>query len=150
MIGLMVIALIWFLPKVGDSAQTTLKKATNPGEKVAIFSFKNLSNAAEVNWISTALAEGVRAEVNQPPNVYVLSGEDVQQIQADLDLPTEEHFSQERMLQIQRYAVCRFVVNGSFLAQGDEIRVHWYVNDTQSGDSTSGTATGSQRPWSAF
>ena len=120
-------------------------------QKIAVFSFKNLTSDKEFDWIATALAEVIRAEVNTPPFFYTLTGQDMQQVQSDLNLTTKGPYSQSQLRQIRDYLPCRFVVNGSFLTSEDDIQVHWYLEDVGQGKkTTSGKVSGNRNDLVTF
>ena len=118
---------------------TSEEKPTTGGDRAIVFSFKNLNDASQLNWMGIALAEGIRAEINGLNGVFTLSGDGTQQLQGDLDLKAGEPFSTDQMNQIRRYSRCRFLITGSILADGQNIRIHWYLNDSGGKDWTSGT-----------
>lgn len=140
-LAVLVSALFMWLP--GNKA-SKIAPPTGPKARVTVFNFKNLSIEPAWDWLSTAVAEGLRADMNGLAGFQAQSGERTQQLQLDLSLPQGEPFSQEDLRRIYQYSPGRYVVTGSFLLLADEIRIHWYLKDNQAKAWQSGTCLGKQ------
>ena len=56
--------------------------------RTVVFSFKNRSDQPEKDWISNALAEGIRADINGLARFYALPGDLMEKMQEELILPS--------------------------------------------------------------
>jgi hypothetical protein len=104
---------------------------------VAVLGFRNLSQRPEAGWISTAIAETVRAELGAAPDVRVLSGETVARLKINLALPDGDSLAPDTLARVHDLGGVDQVVVGSYYATGErggKIKVHLELQDATTGE----------------
>jgi class 3 adenylate cyclase/tetratricopeptide (TPR) repeat protein/TolB-like protein len=106
---------------------------------VAVLGFKNLSEKTEESdWLSTALAEMLTAELAAGDDLRVKTGESVAQMKRELSLHNHERLTPEMLTRIRAHLGVDFVVLGSYVVlpkeAGGPISFHLRLQDTSSGE----------------
>lgn len=87
---------------------------------VAIVGFRNTSGRADVEWLSTALAEMLTTELAGDGRLRAISGEEVQRAKLELALPNSSSFSGETLHRIRKNLGADLVVAGSYVALSEQ------------------------------
>jgi tetratricopeptide (TPR) repeat protein len=139
--ALVVIALaLLFLkgPWPGATRDPPAVSGVTPRRSIAVLGFRNLSDSREVDWLSTAFAEILSAELAAGEHLRVVPGENVVRMNADLALADAASFSPDTLQRIRVMLGSDVVVLGSYLVVGDarprRIRVDVRVQDAVSGE----------------
>ncbi|HEY3175213.1 MAG TPA: protein kinase [Candidatus Polarisedimenticolia bacterium] len=101
---------------------------------VAILPFENQSGRAELDWLRTGLADNLTTDLGESKYFRVLSRERLTQIYHELGLGEEAKMTSAMLKRIAEYGAVEAVVTGSFLSQGDQIRVNLRTQDPQTGE----------------
>jgi TolB-like protein len=104
---------------------------------VAVLGFRNLSQRPEAGWISTAIAETVRAELAAGPDVRVLSGETVARLKINLSLPDGDSLAPDTLTRVHDLGGVDQVVVGSYYATGErggKIKLNLELQDAATGE----------------
>ncbi len=121
---------------------------TAPRPTMAVLGFKNLSERAETEWLSTALAELLAAELAAGGDLRMVPGEAVARMKMELALPALETLTTDTLRDIRRNLGTDHVLVGSYLAlnHGDEsLRLDLRLQPTGGGETLFVNATGSER-----
>ncbi len=122
---------LWNQRHPNRSQRVNLRRA------VAILGFSNLTQRAEVAWISTALAEMLGTELARGATLRTIPGETVARLKQELALPSGA-LSPETLQAIRTRLGCDFVVHGSYLsvagANGERIRLDLQLQDAALGN----------------
>jgi eukaryotic-like serine/threonine-protein kinase len=111
---------------------------TAPGvvarRSVAVLGFRNLSGKPDAGWLSTALSELLTTELAAGEQLRTVPGENVARMKADLSLPDTDSLGPATLAKIHKNIGSDFVVLGSYLEMGDQIRVDLRVQDAKAGE----------------
>ncbi len=112
---------------------------------MAVLGFKNLSGRAEVQWLSTALAELFTAELAAGGDLRMVAGETVARMKLELEIPSAETLAADTLEGIRRNLGTDHVLVGSYLAlgdNGDSLRLDVRLQPTGGGETIFVNATG--------
>jgi tetratricopeptide (TPR) repeat protein/DNA-binding winged helix-turn-helix (wHTH) protein/TolB-like protein len=104
---------------------------------VAVLGFRNLSGAHDQDWMSTALAEMISAELTSGEQLRLVPGENVAQMEIDLALPETDGYSAETLSRIRKSLGTDLVVLGSYLdstSSHGKLRLDLQVQDANGGE----------------
>ncbi len=133
---------IRFLP-----SNTTDSGSDKQRPTMAVLGFKNLSDRAEVEWLSTALAELFAAELAAGGDLRLVAGENVARMKLELELPAAETLASDTLKNIRRHLGTDHVLVGSYLAldrERDSLRLQLRLQPTRGGETIFVNATGSE------
>lgn len=123
-----------FGPSAGGAASAAIK----PRPSIAVLGFKNLSHKPDEEWISTAMAEMLGAELASGQQVRVIPSENVSRIQHDMSLVPSDTYGQETLGKIRNHLGTDMVASGSFLVlpagPTTKLRIVLQVQDTRTGE----------------
>ncbi len=112
--------------------------AIKPRPSIAVLGFKNLSRKPKEDWMSTAMAEMLGAELASGQEIRVIPSENISRMQHDLSLAPTETYGQETLGKIHNQLGTDMVVSGSFLALPSgtniKLRIVLQVQDTRTGE----------------
>lgn len=125
----LVIALLFIITGVvyrfrgwlGKGNTTTVHAARRP--TVAVLGFKNLSSKPDVAWIDPALSQMLGTELTAGEQLRIIPGEQVAHGKIDLSLTNEDSLGHDTLTRVRNNLGSDFVVVGSFLDMGGEIRI---------------------------
>jgi serine/threonine protein kinase/TolB-like protein len=107
-------------------------------DSVAVVGFKNMSGAADVAWMSAALAEMFSTELAATEELRTVPAESVGRMKRDLALTDAESYADDTLAQIRAYVCAEYVLVGSYLAEGSRgmagLRLDLRVQHTGSGE----------------
>jgi len=114
---------------------------------IAVLGFKNLSEAKNENWLSTAFSEMISTELQQGGQVRAIPTETVAQVKRDLDLQEKDGYTRDGLRKVRDILGCDYVVAGSYLVlpgtDNQEIRLDIRVQESLSAETlTSLSVTG--------
>jgi len=105
---------------------------------VAVLGFRNLAGREDADWLSTALAEMLSAELAAGDSLRTIPGENIQRMKTDLALADSDSYAAETLLRIRQNLGSDLVVLGSYVAVGDgdevELRVDIRLQDSATGE----------------
>ncbi|HEY6967759.1 MAG TPA: tetratricopeptide repeat protein [Candidatus Angelobacter sp.] len=102
---------------------------------VAVLGFKNLSQRADVAWLSTALSEMLTTELAAGEKLRIIPGENIAQVKISLSLPDVDSFGKETLAKIRNNLYADDVVLGSYVPLGGgQIRLDLRLQNTQAGE----------------
>jgi eukaryotic-like serine/threonine-protein kinase len=113
-------------------SSTRVLAATRP--TIAVLGFKNLSSKAEAAWISPALTEMLGTELAAGEQLRTIPSEQVTRGKIDLALSDENSLGHETLARVRNNLASDFVVLGSFLDLGGQIRVDLSLQDARAGE----------------
>lgn len=151
-LSLLLIAAIgvgYFMRKAKAKVLSTLTTSASvrPRRSVAVLGFRNLSQKPNDAWLSTALSEELTTELAAGEQLRTVTGEDVAKMRLALSLPDTDGLSRATLSKIHQISGSDFVVLGSYLEVGDQLRVDLSIQDTAGGETIakiSDTGTGAQ------
>lgn len=137
----LVLVLAVFLIRLGvlrrnpaGSASASLKLRPS----IAVLGFKNLSQKPDVDWMSTAMAEMLGAELAAGQQMRVIPSENISRMKRDLALAPSDTFGQGTLANIHNQLATDMIVSGSFLAlpsgSRTKLRIVFQVQDTRTGE----------------
>jgi len=133
-IGLVVVRLGIFRRSASGAASASIK----PRPSVAVLGFKNLSRKADDDWMSTAMAEILGAELASGQQIRIIPSENISRMKLDLALSPSDTFAQDTLAKIRDHLGTDMVASGSFLALRDgaktKLRIVLQVQDTCTGE----------------
>jgi len=105
---------------------------------MAVVSFKNLTEKKDQEWISTALAEMLDADLASGQKLRLIAGENVARMKVDLALPAADAYSVDTLSRIHKRLNTDMIVVGSYLAPGEsaggKVHVNLQVQDAKTGE----------------
>jgi eukaryotic-like serine/threonine-protein kinase len=120
------------------SASGAASAALKPRPSVAVLGFKNLSRKPDEEWMSTAMAEMLGAELASGQQIRVIPGENVARMKLDLSLPATDTYGRETLDKIRNHLSIDMVASGSYLALSEgstsKLRIVLQVQDTRTGE----------------
>jgi len=127
------------LVDVAEATDRRLSRSITPAVKVrrsvAVLGFKNLSQRADVAWLSTALSEMLTTELAAGEKLRLIPGENVAQMKISLSLPEADSFGKETLSKIRKNLHADDVVLGSYVPLGEgHIRVDLRLQNTLAGE----------------
>jgi serine/threonine protein kinase/tetratricopeptide (TPR) repeat protein len=101
---------------------------------VAVMGFTNLSGAQDRNWISPSLTEMLGTELGSGERLRLIPTEQVTHAKSDLSLAAEDSFGPDTLHRLRNYLGTDYVVEGSYLDTGDEVRVNFRLQNASNGE----------------
>jgi tetratricopeptide (TPR) repeat protein/tRNA A-37 threonylcarbamoyl transferase component Bud32/TolB-like protein len=121
----------------GDAASTPRPVRS----AVAVLGFRNLAGRADVQWLSTALAEMLTTELGAGDTLRTVPGENVNRMKIELTLADADSYSPETLTRIREHLGTDLVVFGSYVAVGNgddaTLRVDIRLQDSREGRTVS-------------
>jgi DNA-binding winged helix-turn-helix (wHTH) protein/tetratricopeptide (TPR) repeat protein len=112
--------------------------ALKPRPSIAVLGFKNLSRKPDDEWMSTAMAEMLGAELASGQQIRVIPSENIARMKLDLSLAPTDTYGQETLGKIHNHLGTDLVTSGSYLAlpdgSGTKLRIVLEVQDTRTGE----------------
>lgn len=102
---------------------------------VAVLPMKNLSGDASQQWLSTALAETISAELSGANQFRVVSGENVVRMQQDLAPPMGVGLTRRQLDDIGSDLGADLILSGNYLVVSGKLRVDVRLDEVATGDS---------------
>jgi DNA-binding winged helix-turn-helix (wHTH) protein/tetratricopeptide (TPR) repeat protein/TolB-like protein len=123
-----------FRHSMSGAASASLK----PRPSIAVLGFENLSRNSENDWMSTAMAEMLGAELASGQQIRVIPSENISRMKHDLSLTPADTYGQETLGKIHNHLGTDMVATGSYLALPDgpttKLRIVLEVQDTRTGE----------------
>ena len=120
------------------SAGTAASASIRPRPSIAVLGFKNLSGKPDEEWISTAMAELLGAELASGRQIRVIPSENIARMKLDLSLAPTDTYGGETLDRIHNQLGTDMVVSGSYLAladgSGTKLRIVLQAQDTHTGE----------------
>lgn len=107
------------LVRTGGETNAAVQTLAAP-PTVAVLAFKNLSGRPDSDWLSTALAEALTISLRESPRLNTVARESVDRTSAALGLETSSSFAEDTLARIRDALDADLVIDGSFLARGEE------------------------------
>jgi DNA-binding winged helix-turn-helix (wHTH) protein/tetratricopeptide (TPR) repeat protein/TolB-like protein len=105
---------------------------------IAVLGFKNLSQRSDSDWMSTAMAEMLGAELASGQHMRVIASENVSRMKHDIPLAPADTFGQDTLQKIHNQLATDMIVSGSFLTlpsgSSSKLRIVLQVQDTRTGE----------------
>jgi eukaryotic-like serine/threonine-protein kinase len=106
--------------------------------RIAVVGFRNLSDRAESEWLSTAFSEMLATELGTSADLQPVSGADVAQMKRELAIGDADSFTQETLHKIRQNLGTGLVLVGSFMPIGrgnprDRVRFDIHLLNTNTG-----------------
>ena len=105
---------------------------------VAVLGFRNLAGRQDTDWLSTALAEMLSAELAAGESLRAIPGETIHRMKADLALADADSYAAETLARIRDSLGSDLVVSGSYVTVGGEndaeMRVDVRLQDSRAGE----------------
>jgi len=101
---------------------------------VAVMGFKNVAGRDELGWLSTAFAEMLTTELGAGNELRTIPGETLARMKRDLALHDAESYASDTLARIHENVDADYVVVGSFVPLGNQIRLDVRLQDTASGE----------------
>ena len=119
----------------------TVAKSTTR-QSIAVLGFKNDTGNKQDDWISSILTTQLPSELAAGEKVRIVSEEDVNRAKQDLSLTEANTLASDTLTRIKKRLNADRVVLGSFSNVDNLIHLTLYVQDTNSGETTSFPANG--------
>ncbi len=100
---------------------------------VAVLNLQNLSRDGEHAWIAEGMRETLSAWLGGDDAVRLIQPRRVTEAEQDLRIGAAREYDPATIHALGRILHCRYVVTGSYLAAGDQIRFDLQMRDTNSG-----------------
>lgn len=101
---------------------------------VAVLGFRDLSGRNQSAWLSTAFAEMLSSELAAGEQLRVAGGEVVARMMHDLALAPGERHDAATLARIRRRLDADWVLTGSYLPEGDRLRLDVALENSGAGD----------------
>jgi tetratricopeptide (TPR) repeat protein len=99
-----------------------------------VLGFKNLSGKTDVAWISPALSQMLGTELTAGEKLRIIPSEQVTHGKIDLALPDEDSLGRDSLTRVRNNMGSDFVVLGSFLDMGGQIRIDLSLQNAVAGE----------------
>ena len=119
------------------SSRLTSSGRVSSRPAVALFGFKNLSGKPDAAWISPALSQMLGTELSAGEQLLIIPSEQVAHCKIDLALPDQEALGRETLSRVRDNMGSDFVVLGSFLEMGGQVRIDLSLQDAANGETIS-------------
>ncbi len=129
------------------SAGTAASAAIKPRPSIAVLGFKNLSGKPDEEWISTAMAELLGAELASGRQIRVIPSENIARMKLDLSLAPTDTYGGETLDKIHNQLGTDMVVSGSYLALAGWLRHQAQNRSASPGHSHRRNHRGLYRGW---
>jgi DNA-binding winged helix-turn-helix (wHTH) protein/tetratricopeptide (TPR) repeat protein len=120
------------------SASGAASAALKPRPSIAVLGFKNLSRKTDDEWMSTAMAEMLGAELASGQQIRVIPSENIARMKVDLSLAPTDTYGQETLGKMHNHLGTDMVATGSYLAlpagSNTKLRIVLQVQDTRTGE----------------
>jgi serine/threonine protein kinase/cytochrome c-type biogenesis protein CcmH/NrfG len=117
-----------------DAAQE--ERALDTGVSIlAVVDFENIGSSREFDWLGTAIAESLSADLAKVPSVRMASRSRVVQSRQRTGDPAQDAAA---AIEMGRELGARWIVTGGYQKSGERVRVTVTVIDTRSGDALTG------------
>ncbi|MGB7280761.1 MAG: tetratricopeptide repeat protein [Candidatus Acidiferrum sp.] len=120
------------------SASGAASASLKPRPSIAVLGFKNLSRKSDDEWMSTAMAEMLGAELASGQQIRVIPSENIARMKLDLSLAPTDTYGQETLGKIHNHLGTDMVASGSYLAlpagSTTKLRIVLQVQDTRTGE----------------
>jgi eukaryotic-like serine/threonine-protein kinase len=140
-VAVLVFGVVMVVARIGvfrHSASGAASAAIKPRPSIAVLGFKNLSRKPDDEWMSTALAEMLGAELASGQQIRVIPGENIARMKLDLSLAPTDTYGQETLGKIHNHLGTDMVTSGSYLAlpngSSTKLRIVLQVQDTRTGE----------------
>jgi Tfp pilus assembly protein PilF/TolB-like protein len=135
--------------RIARPATTAAPATTTAQPVIAVLGFRNLSQRADVAWLSTALSEMLTTELTVGDRMRAIPGENVARMKIELKLIESESYAADTLARIRRNVGPDLVVVGSYVALGDaphlKVRLDVRIqNTTTAGVVASASETGDE------
>ncbi|HZI95142.1 MAG TPA: protein kinase [Patescibacteria group bacterium] len=107
---------------------------TGGRRSVAILPFENQTGRTDLDWLKTGLSDNLITDLGESKYFRVLSRERLNQIFQELGLTPGKALDSGTMKKMAEFGAVEAVVTGSFLSQGDQIRVNLNLQDPRTGE----------------
>jgi tetratricopeptide (TPR) repeat protein len=118
--------------KKASHAAAAARESGRPS--VAVVGFVNLARKDDLAWISTALAEMLTTELAGGGQLRALDGESVARMKTELKLDDAESYSKDTLARVRANLGSDYVIAGSYVPLGDEIRLDLRLQDARTGE----------------
>jgi tetratricopeptide (TPR) repeat protein len=112
--------------------------AVVPRRSVAVLGFENLSREADTQWLETAFAELLDAQLSTGGSLRVVSGETIARVRKELGLERALALSPETLSKLRANLGSDYILTGSYLAQGragdQRLRLNLRLQSAESGE----------------
>ena len=105
-------------------------------QSVAIFPFLNLvSNDAEMDWLSTAIAEMLTTDLASDADLRLIPGESVARIQREMpELESPRTLEPDTLDKVRKNLGADFVIVGTFIKNNETLKLSAYMQDAHAGE----------------
>jgi tetratricopeptide (TPR) repeat protein len=109
-----------------------------PRRSVAVLGFENLSREADTQWLDTAFAELLDAQLSSGGSLRVVSGETIARVRKELGLERALALSPETLSRLRANLGSDYILTGSYLAQGrtgaQRLRLNLRLQSAETGE----------------
>ena len=140
-VAVLIFGIVVVVARIGvfrHSASGATSAALKPRPSIAVLGFKNLSRKSDDEWMSTAMAEMLDAELASGQQIRVIPSENISRMKLDLSLTPTDTYGQETLGKIHNHLGTDMVTSGSYLALPDgsstKLRIVLQVQDTHTGE----------------
>jgi serine/threonine protein kinase/Tfp pilus assembly protein PilF len=118
----------WF---IRDRVALRPRGAAGPVQplSLAILPFQNASNDAGLDYIGSAIAEGLSTDVGQAKSLRTVQPERIYQILHDMRLPANSDFDPSMMRNISNISNSDMLVSGRYTVSNGKLRIDALLND---------------------
>ena len=111
----------------------TGQEATATRASLAILTIRNLSDSRSDDWLGAALAETLGSDLTNGNGVRLVSGSRVAEAERDLTIAEARSYDDTTMASVGRRLGCDLALTGSYLPEGDLIRIDLQLRRTSNG-----------------
>ncbi len=142
-------AILALLALAAASIYLRVFKVNASRQAIAVLGFQNLASRPEAGWVSTAVAEGLRAQLAAPGKMRTISDEDVADYKREVNIPNYASLGKQTLSRLHRLGADLIIV-GSYVDLGKEsggkIRLNVEIQDTAKGETIDAlSAEGSEK-----
>ena len=125
-------ATLWSMRRSGEAPSISLSEAaTRPA--VAVVAFEVMGGSPDVAWLAKGLPSMLITGLAQTPDIEVVGNERLGDAARQVGASTLDAVARSQLAEVSRRAGARFIVNGTIIQAGADLRIDARVEDLSTG-----------------
>jgi tetratricopeptide (TPR) repeat protein len=125
-------ATLWSLRRGGEAPTTALSEAA-ARPAVAVVAFEVIAGGPDVAWLAKGLPSMLITGLAQTPDIEVVGNERLGDAARQIGASTLDRVERSQLAELARRAGARFIVNGTIVQAGADLRIDARVEDLSTG-----------------
>ena len=130
--GAIAAATMWSMRRSGEAPTTALSEAS-ARPAVAVVAFEVMGSSPEVAWLAKGMPSLLITGLAQTPDIEVVGNERLGDAARLIGASTLDAVERSQLAELARHAGARFIVNGTIVQAGADLRIDARVEDLSTG-----------------